>query len=262
MVSQNAIRRQREFWSLCCDLKDLDPESISFAFPDTTASPSLNNNNVNISNSKSEPFQPIDTEGRECADSRKTEVVASRFAPPEVPVVRDCGYSAEKRKWSQMNAHKLLNQLASGGDSSSSDDEVKEFCCTKKPVSLAACSSPPGKVTILSKHGSAFTSRPVRPTDGGHARKKHRVIFADCDPDRPSLDFEKMQVSHCLVSSGSGAGLDVHSYLSSIAFQKGKFFKGQVTLFSPSTYFRIFSSRKLNVSRSLFLCMERLCSGC
>ena len=157
----------------------------------------MDNNNVNASNSKGEHFQPIDVEGRErvaAEENRKTEVVAgSRFTPMEVPVVRDFGNSAEKRKWSQMNAHKLLNQLASSGDSSSSDDEVKEFCGTKTPVSLATCSSPPGKVTILSKHSSAFTSRNAGPMEG-HARKKHRVIFADYDPDRPSLDFEKMQV--------------------------------------------------------------------
>lgn len=103
---------------------------------------------------------------------------------------RDCN-SAEKRKWSQINAHKLLLQFASNGtDSCSSDDEIKELC--SQQASPVLSSSPPNKVTkvaVLSKH-SAFSAR-VRPTDG-HMRKKHRLTEDEC-AGRPSLNFEKMQ---------------------------------------------------------------------
>lgn len=194
---------------------------------DTKASSSFNNNNVNGSNSKSGPaLYPTLTDANEHIsfdESRKTEAGASRFTPIEAPVVRDYSYSAEKRKWSQVNAHKLLNQLASGGDSSSSDDEVKELCCVKKPVSMAALSSsPPGKVTILSKH-SAFTSRSraVKPVEG-HARKKHRVVFAaECDGERPSLDFDKMQVGGDVQSWGQ-------AWTCAFLFEQCSFSKGHI----------------------------------
>ena len=103
---------------------------------------------------------------------------------------RECN-SAEKRKWSQISAHKLLLQFASNGtDSCSSDDEIKELCSQQS--SPVFSSSPPNKVTrvaVLSKH-SAFSAR-VRPSDG-HMRKKHRLTEEDC-VSRPSLNFEKMQ---------------------------------------------------------------------
>lgn len=103
---------------------------------------------------------------------------------------RECN-SAEKRKWSQISAHKLLLQFASNGtDSCSSDDEIKELCTQQSTPVFS--SSPPNKVTrvaVLSKH-SAFSAR-VRPTDG-HMRKKHRLTEDDC-VSRPSLNFEKMQ---------------------------------------------------------------------
>lgn len=116
--------------------------------------------------------------------------------PIEIPTRESS--AAEKRKWSQVTssqAHKLLQQFASGNDSSSSDDEIKELC-SKKSGPLVLSSSPPGKVTILSKH-SAFSTR-VRPTtytSEGHSRKKHRAVFAGDDGvfSRPSLNFEKMQ---------------------------------------------------------------------
>ena len=115
------------------------------------------------------------------------------FLPIEIPTRESS--AAEKRKWSQVNTHKLLQQFASGNDSSSSDDEIKELC-SKKSGALVLSSSPPGKVTVLSKH-SAFSAR-VRPTthtSDGHSRKKHRVVFAEDDGlfSRPSLNFEKMQ---------------------------------------------------------------------
>ena len=103
--------------------------------------------------------------------------------------------AAEKRKWSQANAHKLLQQFASGNDSSSSDDEIKELC-SKKSGPLVLSSSPPGKVTVLSKHSALSTRvRPTTYTSEGHLRKKHRVVFAGDDRvfSRPSLNFEKMQ---------------------------------------------------------------------
>lgn len=115
------------------------------------------------------------------------------FLPIDIPL-RESG-APEKRKWSQVNAHKLLHQFASGNDSSSSDDEIKELC-GKSSGPLVLSSSPPGKVTVLSKH-SAFSSR-VRPTtftSEGHSRKKHRLVFAEDKgySSRPSLNFEKMQ---------------------------------------------------------------------
>lgn len=121
------------------------------------------------------------------------------FLPIEIPTRESS--AAEKRKWSQVNTHKLLQQFASGNDSSSSDDEIKELC-SKKSGPLVLSSSPPGKVTVLSKH-SAFSAR-VRPTihtSEGHSRKKHRVVFAEDDGlfSRPSLNFEKMQQKSVLI---------------------------------------------------------------
>lgn len=116
------------------------------------------------------------------------------FLPIEIPARENS--VPEKRKWSQVNSHKLLQQFASSGnDSSSSDDEIKELC-SKKTGPLLLSSSPPGKVTVLSKH-SAFSAR-VRPTtytSEGHSRKKHRLVFAEDEEffSRPSLNFEKMQ---------------------------------------------------------------------
>lgn len=116
------------------------------------------------------------------------------FLPIEIPARENS--VPEKRKWSQVNSHKLLQQFASSGnDSSSSDDEIKELC-SKKTGPLVLSSSPPGKVTVLSKH-SAFSAR-VRPTtytSEGHSRKKHRLVFAEDEEffSRPSLNFEKMQ---------------------------------------------------------------------
>ena len=115
------------------------------------------------------------------------------FLPIQIPTRESS--APEKRKWSQVNAHKLLQQFASGNDSSSSDDEIKELC-SKKSGPLLLSSSPPGKVTVLSKH-SAFSAR-VRPTtytSEGHLRKKHRLVFAEDEEffSRPSLNFEKMQ---------------------------------------------------------------------
>lgn len=111
----------------------------------------------------------------------------------------------EKRKWSQVNTHKLLQQFASGNDSSSSDDEIKELC-SKKSGSLLLSSSPPGKVTVLSKH-SAFSAkvRPTTYTSEGHSRKKHRLVFAEDEVflSRPSLNFEKMQQKSVLIKKHS-----------------------------------------------------------
>lgn len=157
----------------------------------------FNNNYVDSSNSKSATSHPTLAASKEDIPpdgGRKLEEVESRFTPIYAPTVRDCCSSAEKRKWSQMNAHKLLQQFASGADSSSSDDEVKELCSKKSTLLPAFSSSPPGKVTILSHH-SAFSRGRVRPTEG-HARKKHRFAFAEYDEERPSLNFEKMQVSN------------------------------------------------------------------
>ncbi|XP_032224630.1 uncharacterized protein LOC116606487 [Nematostella vectensis] len=120
-------------------------------------------------------------------------VLSNDFLPiqgMDIPntTVSDCAsFAAEKRKWSQMNS-KFLHQLQSGTDSSS-DDEIKELC-SRRPSHFSS-SSPPGKVTVLSKH-SAFCAR-IRPTEGyghGHTRKKHRVIICE---ERPWLNFEKMQ---------------------------------------------------------------------
>lgn len=118
--------------------------------------------------------------------------------PIEIPTRENT--APEKRKWSQVNTHKLLQQFASGNDSSSSDDEIKELC-SKKSGQIVLSSSPPGKVTVLSKH-SAFSSivRPTTYTSEGHLRKKHRLVFAEDEAfasretvSRPSLNFEKMQ---------------------------------------------------------------------
>ena len=115
------------------------------------------------------------------------------FLPIESARNYNLSCAAEKRKWSEVNAHKLLHQFTSGNDSSSSDDEIKEIC-SHKTGPLVFSSSPPGKVTVLSKH-SAFSSR-VNPTfaSDGHSRKKHRLVFAeDVTFTRPSLNLEKMQ---------------------------------------------------------------------
>ncbi|KAJ7365544.1 hypothetical protein OS493_005657 [Desmophyllum pertusum] len=129
----------------------------------------------------------------------RTESINSAFLPIEIPARENS--APEKRKWSQVNSHKLLQQFASGNDSSSSDDEIKELCC-KKSGPLVLSSSPPGKVTVLSKH-SAFSAR-VRPTtytSEGHSRKKHRLVFAEDEAffSRPSLNFEKMQQKSVLI---------------------------------------------------------------
>lgn len=124
-----------------------------------------------------------------CTQKDATRERSNGFLPIDIPT------APEKRKWSEVNTHKLLQQFASGNDSSSSDDEIKELC-SKKGGPLVYSSSPPGKVTVLSKH-SAFSAR-VRPTtytNEGHSRKKHRVVYAEDEAffSRPSLNFEKMQ---------------------------------------------------------------------
>lgn len=159
----------------------------------------LNNNNnheseeINIVNNKpatdnikesplldQENQPPLDVE------KRTVETTTTAFCPIDMPNTRQEEYTllAEKRKWSQVNCKRLLHQMGSGTDSSS-DEEIKELCSSNKCGLLS--SSPPGKVTVLSKH-SAFCAQ-IRPTEK-HARKKHRVILCD---ERPSLNFEKMQ---------------------------------------------------------------------
>lgn len=167
------------------------------------ADKALNNNNV--------PDEPLKIKASVLAgleeEAAKENIYTERdtregnisgFLPIDIPVRENS--APEKRKWSQVNAHKLLQQFASGNDSSSSDDEIKELC-SKKSGPLILSSSPPGKVTVLSKH-SAFSTR-VRPTtftSEGHSRKKHRLVFAEDEGylSRPSLNFEKMQQVRCL----------------------------------------------------------------
>ena len=153
------------------------------------------NNNVQEAALKINSPLPVEIASKEniyAHKDTKEDNIDCGFWPIERPGSRE-GASAEKRKWSQMKTQKLLQQFASGNDSSSSDDEIKDLCSRKSgPLS----SSPPGKVTVLSKH-SAFSAR-VRPTSyasDGHSRKKHRVVFAEDEAlfSRPSLNFEKMQ---------------------------------------------------------------------
>jgi hypothetical protein len=119
-------------------------------------------------------------------EGRKIAENAITFSPIDIPnSTEDYSLLAEKRKWSQVNSKRFLHQLGSGNDSSS-DDEIKELFSGNSSSGLLS-SSPPGKVTVLSKH-SGFCAQ-VRPTDG-HSRRKHRVIICD---ERPSLNFEKMQ---------------------------------------------------------------------
>lgn len=148
---------------------------------------SLNNNNVEGTLKINSPIS-VEIAPKEDSSAHKREESDRGFLP--IPST-----APEKRKWSQVNTHKLLQQFASGNDSSSSDDEIKELC-SKKGGPLPLSSSPPGKVTVLSKH-SAFSAR-VRPTtytSDGHSRKKHRFVFAEDEAffARPSLNFEKMQ---------------------------------------------------------------------
>ena len=159
---------------------------------------SLNNNNVHERTLKINSPLPVDVSSKEniCTRNDTREESECGFLPIETPTSRE-NSAPEKRKWSQVSTHKLLQQFASGSgsDSSSSDDEIKELCY-KKSGSLPLSSSPPGKVTVLSKH-SAFSAR-VRPTtytSEGHSRKKHRLVFAEDEAffSRPSLNFEKMQ---------------------------------------------------------------------
>lgn len=123
------------------------------------------------------PLNPLD-------GKRTVETTTVAFCPIDIPNTEGITLLAEKRKRSQMNCKRLLCQMGSGTDSSS-DEEIKELCSSNKYGLLS--SSPPGKVTVLSKH-SAFCAQ-IRPTEG-HARKKHRIILCD---ERPSLNFEKMQ---------------------------------------------------------------------
>lgn len=167
------------------------------------ADKALNNNNV--------PDEPLKIKASALAgleeEAAKENIYTERgtregnisgFLPIDIPVRENS--APEKRKWSQVNAHKLLQQFASGNDSSSSDDEIKELC-SKKSGPLILSSSPPGKVTVLSKH-SAFSTkvRPTTFTSEGHSRKKHRLVFAEDEGylSRPSLNFEKMQQVRCL----------------------------------------------------------------
>lgn len=159
------------------------------------------NNNVQEAALKINSPLPVEIASKEniyAHKDTKEDNIDCGFWPIERPGSRE-GASAEKRKWSQMKTQKLLQQFASGNDSSSSDDEIKDLCSRKSgPLS----SSPPGKVTVLSKH-SAFSAR-VRPTSyasDGHSRKKHRVVFAEDEAlfSRPSLNFEKMQQKSVLV---------------------------------------------------------------
>lgn len=140
--------------------------------PNFKESPSLDQENLP---------PPSQTEGRKIVDN------SNAFSPIDIPhTTQDCNnLLAEKRKWSQVSNKRFLHQLGSGNDSSS-DDEIKELFSSKSSSGILS-SSPPGKVTVLSKH-SAFCAQ-VRPTDG-HSRRKHRVIICD---ERPSLNFEKMQ---------------------------------------------------------------------
>ena len=155
-----------------------------------SADKTLHNNNIHEESVKIKSSFAGQVEQETERDNREEN---RGFLPIEIPTRESS--AAEKRKWSQVNTHKLLQQFASGNDSSSSDDEIKELC-SKQSGPLVLSSSPPGKVTVLSKH-SAFSAR-VRPTtyiSEGHSRKKHRVVFAEDDGyfSRPSLNFEKMQ---------------------------------------------------------------------
>lgn len=157
--------------------------------------PNFNNNNVDEGTLKINSPVPEEIASKEniCAHKDAKEERKERgFWPIERPSSRE-SIAPEKRKWSHVNTQNLLQQFASGNDSSSSDDEIKDLFSRKGgPFS----SSPPGKVTVLSKH-SAFSAR-VRPTSsasGGNSRKKHRVVFAEDEAlfSRPTLNFEKMQ---------------------------------------------------------------------
>jgi len=156
-----------------------DDTNIVNSKPSTTnikESPSLDQENQ-------PPFIPF--------EGKRTVETTTAFCPIDIPNTQeDSTLLAEKRKWSQVNCKRLLNQMGSGTDSSS-DEEIKELCSSNRCGLLS--SSPPGKVTVLSKH-SAFCAQ-VRPTDK-HIRKKHRVILYD---ERPSLNFEKMQQVRSIV---------------------------------------------------------------
>lgn len=170
--------------------------AFSFSFSSLIDKPpNFNNNNVDEGTLKINSPVPEEIASKEniCAHKDAKEERKERgFWPIERPNSRE-SIAPEKRKWSHVNTQNLLQQLASGNDSSSSDDEIKDLFSRKGgPFS----SSPPGKVTVLSKH-SAFSAR-VRPTSsasGGNSRKKHRVVFAEDEAlfSRPALNFEKMQ---------------------------------------------------------------------
>lgn len=177
---------------------------MSFSFH-PSADKALHNNNIHEESLKIKSSFAGEVEQQAAKENIYTERDNREdnrgFLPIEIPTRESS--AAEKRKWSQVNTHRLLQQFASGNDSSSSDDEIKELC-SKKSGSLVLSSSPPGKVTVLSKH-SAFSAR-VRPTaytSEGHSRKKHRVVFAEDDGffSRPSLNFEKMQQVKIMRSS-------------------------------------------------------------
>lgn len=166
---------------------------MSFSFPSSTDKPL--NNNVHDETVRITSPSPEELASKEniCTQRDTREERVCGFLP--IASVPRENSAPEKRKWSQVNTHKLLQQFASGNDSSSSDDEIKELC-SKKSGSLLLSSSPPGKVTVLSKH-SAFSAkvRPTTYTSEGHSRKKHRLVFAEDEVflSRPSLNFEKMQ---------------------------------------------------------------------
>lgn len=165
----------------------------------TDAALQLNNNYVQPEAFKiNSPLPGGRVSSEEISKEKDPREEKTGFLPIEIPTRENT--APEKRKWSQVNTHKLLQQFASGNDSSSSDDEIKELC-SKKSGRIVLSSSPPGKVTVLSKH-SAFSSivRPTTYTSEGHLRKKHRLVFAEDEAfasretvSRPSLNFEKMQ---------------------------------------------------------------------
>lgn len=164
----------------------------------SSGSVSLNNNILETEESSSKPLvsnfkesPSLDQENLPPASQTDGKKIVDGssigFSPIDIPhTTEDCtNLLAEKRKWSQVSNKRFLHQLGSGNDSSS-DDEIKELFSSRSSSGILS-SSPPGKVTVLSKH-SAFCAQ-VRPTDG-HSRRKHRVIICD---ERPSLNFEKMQ---------------------------------------------------------------------
>lgn len=170
-----------------------------FHSPLTDAALQLNNNYVLPDAFKiNSPLPGERVSSEEITKRKDPREEKTGFLPIEIPTRENT--APEKRKWSQVNTHKLLQQFASGNDSSSSDDEIRELC-SKKSGRIVLSSSPPGKVTVLSKH-SAFSSivRPTTYTSEGHLRKKHRLVFAEDEAfasretvSRPSLNFEKMQ---------------------------------------------------------------------